>query len=636
MFCKTATTKRFRLCHNVKHRPLVAAAIVLLGGVAAWLLLRPTAVVPASLFDRMEFHCPPAAAERLQQALRQKENQAVFLRQPVNRLFPARPWLGRVKSGDVSYQAAFAAADCSYRLTIRPQEGAKVALGMFSGPGSDLRFTVRAVSGKKTTELSAARLAGPGMREARIDLAAFAGKTVTLEFSTSGRGLGAWLAPTMITPREKPRVVIVLVLDTLRADHLPLYGYTRDTAPRLSTLAADSRVFRRAFSTTSWTLPAHVSLFSGCSLAQHGVTAPEHRIPDTLPMLAETFQKNGFVTAAFTGGGFVDDSYGFHRGFQLYSTIPGETFSTVSAERVFKHFRDFFAAYINQDCFIFLHTYQLHAPYKAPSPFRTAFNGSLPADFNLRGVSNFLSLPREVFRELPSTDRQQLIDLYDGGIRYCDQELLGRLLDHLRGLGLYDNALLTVLSDHGEEFYDHGGWEHGHTLYSEQLHIPLVIKYPQRANRGEETALTSIADLPFLILEGIGRTRDAALFRAADFAAADRRLQAGLPASPTIRDLPARISFLEGPYQYIRNFQEGTASELFTPSLRLPPAEVYDLSADPRERRNLTSGPGGALRGRLEKAARDYLARLRAAAGAAQALDPELQERLRSLGYFQK
>ncbi|MCP5048137.1 MAG: sulfatase-like hydrolase/transferase, partial [bacterium] len=169
--------------------------------------------------------------------------------------------------------------------------------------------------------------------------------------------LGAWINPRLTVNNKNPKIVVVIVLDTLRRDHTSLYGYSRNTTPTLETLSKDATVFQNAYTTTSWTLPAHVSLFSGKNLAEHGVITPNDRISLQYPLVAEIFQQKGYVTAAFTGGGFIEDSFGFARGFQFYSNIPGRAFSMNSAERVFNHFKNYIAGFWGNDLFIFLHTY---------------------------------------------------------------------------------------------------------------------------------------------------------------------------------------------------------------------------------------------------------------------------------------
>ena len=252
----------------------------------------------------------------------------------------------------------------------------------------------------------------------------------------------------------------------------------------------------------------------------------------------------GFLTAAFTGGGFVEDSYGFYRGFQYYSNEPGNVFSMNSAERVFNHFKNYIKRFQGNDLFIFLHTYQMHAPYKAPRPHIEKINKNNKG--NLLGVSKFIHHKHEYYKPLEKEKRQQLIDLYDASILYTDEALLGNIIDYLKQKGLYENAAVVVLSDHGEEFYDHGSWEHGHTLYNELIKIPLVIKYPfnsqQRKNHAPD-ALVSITDIPGILLEQSGFKYDKTHFKV-KVGEPNRVLPLLFPVSPIIKQFLSKVSFV--------------------------------------------------------------------------------------------
>ncbi len=307
-----------------------------------------------------------------------------------------------------------------------------------------------------------------------------------------------------------PRTVLILMLDTLRADHVSTYGYKRSTTPALDALAKGSLVFSRAFSPSSWTLPAHVSFFSGRDVLGHGVVAPESLIPADLPLLAETMEKDGFVTLAQTGGGFLDDRYGFYRGFQSYTSRAKDVFQRDAAGLLYRSFMEDAADFSGQDLFIFLHTYQMHAPYKAPDPYFRAFNPGL--DIKLQGVGDDLHSLRGLPPSLPpaaAAERQKLVDLYDASILYSDQELLKPLLAYLRGSGRFSEAMVIVLSDHGEEFYDHGDWEHGHTLYQELTRIPLVVKLPGQTRGETRRQLFSLSEVAGMIKAQYGLPADA-------------------------------------------------------------------------------------------------------------------------------
>ena len=199
------------------------------------------------------------------------------------------------------------------------------------------------------------------------------------------------------------------MLDTLRADHVSAYGYRRRTTPVLDELAKGSLLFNRAVSSSSWTLPAHVSLFSGRDVLKHGVISPESIIPADLPLLAEKMQADGFITLALTGGGFVDDHFGFYRGFQSYANRPDDIFQQKASVLLYRAFLEKAADFSSQDLFVFLHSYQMHAPYKAPDPYSRAFNPELDIKMKhcRRQPANCRGMPARPLPPEVSADRQE-------------------------------------------------------------------------------------------------------------------------------------------------------------------------------------------------------------------------------------
>jgi|GEM_PF-6903450 len=520
--------------------------------------------VPGGLAASAISIAAPAGAEKRLGELRAGDPDlaGVLRTGTINTLLAENPWAGRIRENGVSQQALLFVDDMSARWNLGRSGKRRLAFSIFHPAGSQLSYRVHFESrGRKwlAYELNATRRQ---LAHGAVDMdPSWKDLRVTLE--TRGRGIGAWVNPRFIANGKRPRVFVVIVLDSVRADHTSLHGYARDTTPAWAALGRDGRVFRRAYSTSSWTLPAHVSLFSGRDLPDHRVLGPTDRIGEDYPLLAEVFQKNGFATAAFTGGGFVDAQFGFHRGFQVYSNRPGGVFLMDSAERVLSHFRNFAEQHWGENLFVFLHTYQAHAPYKFPSRFKPAINPGLKR--NLLGPANFLGDRKSAcFRELAAADRQELVDLYDTAIFYADQALVGGVAGFLKEKGAYDEATIAVVSDHGEEFYDHGSWEHGHSLYGELIRVPMVIKFPHGRRRGLDDGLTSIADLPGLLLQSAG------LDTPPGFAPAVRRgptrvLAAALPVSPIIQGIPAKVSFVDDRFHFIHNQIDRRALSLFDP-----------------------------------------------------------------------
>jgi arylsulfatase A-like enzyme len=344
------------------------------------------------------------------------------------------------------------------------------------------------------------------------------------------RLIGAGDAPNAA---GKPNIILI-VMDTVRADHTSLYGYGRDTTPNLRRLAADSTLYRNAISAASWTAPSHASIFTGMYTLRHGVryNLPNNalgRLPDAVPTLTEVLAHQGYRTAGRVANqGYLSDSLGFGRGFDSYRlAVPWMLFEQSRYPSILRSVRrgllppaDKDSRFVNggritaealrilsqlagrQPFFLFLNYMDAHWPYTPPEPFRSRFGASS------RNMSSddYAELVRAVdSRERTITDAEQrdLIAAYDGGIAYLDQQL-GILLDALRRAGVYENALIIVTSDHGEAFGEKSVMEHGTSVYQNQVHVPLLIKFPGQREPAEQNALVSGVDLYPTVMEAVG------------------------------------------------------------------------------------------------------------------------------------
>ncbi len=299
-----------------------------------------------------------------------------------------------------------------------------------------------------------------------------------------------------------PDISVLLVsIDTLRADHVGAYGYPRDTSPRLDALAGEALLFERCIATCSSTTASHASMFTGLWPSQHGASfAMKSPIDPASPTLAELLFERGFRTASFNGGATLDRRFGFDRGFQQYRTVDGRFGETVQA----------FLGWVDEredaPFFAFLHTFEVHDPYAPPQVQRDRFAGGYAG-----------TLPDEVSRKehfdainagsmtLAPGDLEHIVNLYDGGIASADASL-GLLLDELRERGLLERTLVIVTSDHGEEFDEHGMiGRHDHTLFEELLWVPLVVRPPGAAGAAQRCgSLVSGVDIFTTVLEVLG------------------------------------------------------------------------------------------------------------------------------------
>jgi arylsulfatase A-like enzyme len=268
--------------------------------------------------------------------------------------------------------------------------------------------------------------------------------------------------------RRAPNLIL-LSIDTLRADRLGSYGYARETSPHIDALAARGVRFERAISETSWTLPAHMTLLTGRHPTSHGVTGPVDALPDEFATLAELLGHRGYRTVALTGGGFVHGRFGFARGFETYADERREFAQLLSTAQ------SRIASFDPDDpWFLFLHTYAVHCPFDPPERFAAMFRTRPPGDRvapELCGGNDFAPLA------LGPGQLRFVSDQYDAGVRAAD-ESLGAFLDFLDTRGLFENTIFVLVSDHGEELGEHGRIGHERTLHLESLHVPLIVVAP--------------------------------------------------------------------------------------------------------------------------------------------------------------
>lgn len=406
--------------------------------------------------------------------------------------------------------------------------------------------------------------------------------------------------------------VLLVSIDTLRRDHVGAYGYRRPTTPRLDALAAEGLLAEDAVSTSSWTLPAHLSMLTGADPGAHGGTDMRHGYNRRVPTLPALLRANGYATRAITSHLYVSPVYGLDEGFDRLDFHQDRRASDVADRAI-----DALDRHGDRPFFLFLHLYDPHWHYDPPEETRKLFVG--PYQGSITGLWRDFSSRSAA--EVSEGDLQHLLALYDAEIRYADQEV-GRVLDHLRARGLDRSTLVVVTSDHGEEFLEHGSWEHQKTLYEEVVRIPLVARGPGIAPRREKAPVSLLDVAPTALA------------------------WAGLAVPPSMRGR----SLLQPPgdreaYGETDHTTDGSrklflraAADRWKAILSLGPdgavrsEEWYDLRADPRETRSVP--PGSAAADPIRQRA---LARWKAGRGSGPerpvCLTPEQTERLRALGY---
>ncbi len=528
--------------------------------------------------------------------------------------------------------------------------------------GEKVDFLVHLESAGKQTVVFEKTLRLPAREEARtlrfsqenIPLPA-SGVRARLRFTTRGKKnlFAFWSNPALYKPHpEGPRIVLVSI-DTLRADHVGCYGYGRPTTPHLDALAAEATLFLNAYAPSPWTLPSHVSLFTGLEAHNHQVYSADERMSPSLETLADVLRQHGYVCGAITGGGFLSPRYGFAKGFDTYSESEGQFSFQDSAARVGQAAAEWLDRNADKRFFLFLHTYQPHAPYDAPDPYGTMFQGERPLWSRLDLYTHLGGAKVGIYKSLPEEEKRAIAALYDGEVRYVDDALIGPLTAKLKSLGLYDQTLLIITSDHGEEFYDHGGWGHGQSLYEELVRVPLIVKFPDRRLRGHrETRAARLIDIMPTVLEetGIslsGLTIDGRSLRPLLMGREDRPrvvvaescwlLKNGCPppnAASSSR-LANQAALIAGPEKLVltRPVRPEDREPYLHPPPPFAPVELYDLEADPRENTNLVEARA-ALAQRLFQQLNSIVEKAVQSAAERIILDRRLVEQLRALGYI--
>jgi arylsulfatase A-like enzyme/Tfp pilus assembly protein PilF len=408
-----------------------------------------------------------------------------------------------------------------------------------------------------------------------------------------GTGLaavGGWRYARASAPVSGP--IIVISVDTLRADHLPAYGYTKVKTPTIDALAADGAVFERAYSHAPQTLPAHASLLSGQLPFETGVrdnvgfaVKPGERL------LPQMLRERGFSTGGVVSAYVLRKETGIGQGFDFFDGDMPQGSPELSigqvqrdggeSERIAEHWLDSIGT---SRAFLFLHLYEPHKPYAPPERFAAYAP-------------------------------------YDGEIAYAD-EIVGRLVKYLKSHQLYDHSTIVLLSDHGEGLGDHGEQEHGLFVYDEAIHVPLIIKQEGNAGAGRRIAdLVQHIDLVPTILDLVKAPRVGSL--------TGRSLKPVLEGTEKLAPPTIYSEALYSRYHFGWSELTALTDERYR-YIKAPREELYDRARDPQERTNIAGDhpqPAQALRAALARIA------TAATIPAPAAVPAEARERLQALGY---
>ena len=388
-----------------------------------------------------------------------------------------------------------------------------------------------------------------------------------------------WGAPALTSAAEQAPLVIVYLVDTLRADHTTPYGYARDTTPELMAFSKEAVLFEQAIAQASWTKPSVASLFTSLPPGQHGTVQLRDTLDARHLTLAEMLSAKGYATSAAIANSVIyAQGSGFEQGFDLFRGLHGQgggPSKLVEAAVVVDEALRQLDARRGLPAFLYVHTMDPHVPYAPPPPFDRRWEPHATEEHPATD-------PRYDFKE--PLDRERFVARYDGDVAYGDQEF-GRFVRELKRRGLYDRALILFLADHGEEFQDHGGWLHGRSVFDELVRVPLLMKLPGQAQAGRRVAQqVQLVDLLPTILQSQG------LPVPAPPDVAGRPLQAVLegqaPEVPALSEISHRGFVAHGARtrqgKYVQRYSP-QEDELYF-DLQQDPRELSDRLAENRER----------------------------------------------------
>ncbi len=452
---------------------------------------------------------------------------------------------------------------------------------------------------------------------------------------------------------SKPNVLLV-VLDTVSASHLSMYGYGRDTAPELSAAAARGAVFSNAYSVAPWTLPSHATLFTGLLPVAHGATQEHLKLDDRHFTLAEILRNDGYQTMAAVGNSIVGRHTGLEQGFGTFLPTWRKDVDAVYGagpqhvnNAALLHFLD--GLDDDDRFFVFLNYIEAHSPYEPPEEFLRR----VVADADLRRAARSIDQSWQAYyagtNPLSEEDFARLSDLYDAEIVQLD-EIFGDLLDELRNRGLLDETLVVVTSDHGENLGDHGHFDHVFSIHDSLLRVPLIL-----LGNGVEAGRTEARPVDSADLYATIAAAAAPDARPAGTGGRDLRRPLTAAAGPVAEyyfpnqalstfdaeDLARGGERLAGFSRRLRAIREGGWKLIWSSD---GAHELYDTVLDPQERTNLAvDSPEIVVRlaAKLEALLAQAAARPFSFAtepepvrSGFEGLDEEAKERLRSLGYL--
>lgn len=468
-----------------------------------------------------------------------------------------------------------------------------------------------------------------------------------LLFKFKGRGAVFFTHPILYkkTPAAQQRNIIFIALDTLRSDQIGAKVGDVSLTPNIDRFIRDGVYFSNAVAQTSWTMPSFMSLFTGLYEYNHE-TGIKNPLGLDKPALVEALRKE-FITFGYHGGKVMDSRWGFSRGFDYYKYFKqAGALYPKGGRSLFQKAAELLDTSPFPHLFLFLHTYQVHAPYTPPEEFLTQLNPD-PVHKKLE-IINF-NEPAKTYQPVEADLKHSYKELYQAEILAFDA-YFGDFVAYLKTKGLYDNAMIVFMSDHGEEFFEHKGWGHSHALYDELVKAPVIIKFPGNAYKGRTVKnVVGVIDILPTVLSYYRIPYETAGLDGRNLMTlvekgGKRRPEYVVSSISTGRYFdaaPTRVAVCYRHYKLVYNHPlSDTDREYYkgyVPPPDVPMFQLFDLAADPGETKNIAaSRPDikNKIMPFLLETVKQVKKKLAAGAQKNKPLEKEVEEQLKSLGYL--
>lgn len=474
---------------------------------------------------------------------------------------------------------------------IKGKHGLILSLSATKDTGSESKITLELLRGNKLIQRTVLEFKKRKLNFTLSEEIEFKGSE-SIQISIEGSGTLIVKDPVFYTlsHSNKKRYIFVIALDNLRFDRIGKVVNGIRLTPNLNRFEEDSVSFTNGYSQSSWTLPAFTSLFTGLYEFNHGITR-ETNLAENINLLTDLFAGQ-FITVSINGGAWLGPKITDFRGFDIFS-LGSRAKDQNASEKFFNNSIEFLEKNDIPDLFMFMHTFAIHSPYFPPEKFLLKLDKE-PAYKFLKAFTH----DKQFRSDVPDEVRNAMTLLYDADVMAFDF-YFGKFIDYLRSRDIYERSMIVFISDHGEEFYDHKGWFHGHSHYDEMIKIPIIIKFPGNKYGGKRVReLTGIIDILPTLGEyfGLEKGRNIDGVSIMPLLKGEKVRDRILISSTTQCEInnrsPKIISLVKGKYKYIHNLDNKNRKgkkQVWQAILDRGDNELYDLEGDPEELYNLIS-----------------------------------------------